>query len=372
MRDPRVTSLAQLLVGHSCDVHRGDNVLIDVIDTPDEFTTALIHAVHEAGGRPLAQLRSNVVERALRRVATPEQWELIADVEAFRMARVQCYINVRGAHNISELSDVPAAGQDLYQRTVWRRAHHQIRVPETRWVVTRWPNPSMAQLAGMSTHAFEDYFFDVCTLDYAKLETAMAPLAAMMERTRQVRLVGPGETDLTFSIEGIPAVPFAGRNNVPDGEVLTAPVRDSLEGVVAFNCPTIYRGSAHDNVRLTFRAGEVVDAQSNRSEALAALIGIDEGARYVGEFAIGVNPHCTRPIRDVLFDEKMAGSVHFALGKAYHFADNGNRSDIHWDLVLIQTPGFGGGEMWFDDRLVRKDGLFVVPELEGLNPENLM
>lgn len=372
MRDPRVTRLAELLVRHSCEVQRGDNVLIDAIDTPDVFTTALVHAVHEAGGRPLVQLRSRVVERALRQVANPEQWEVIADVEAFQMARMDCYIVVRGNHNISELSDVPAAGQDLYQRTVWRRAHHQIRVPKTRWVVTRWPHAGMAQLAGMSTQAFEDYFFDVCTLDYPKMHRAMAPLVQMLERTNRVHLRGPGDTDLTFSIEGIPAVPFAGRNNIPDGEVLTAPVRDSVEGVIHFNCPTIYRDSSHDYVRLTFREGRVVDAESSHTEALQRLLDIDGGARFVGEFAIGVNPHCHTPIRDVLFDEKIAGSVHLAMGKAYHFADNGNRSDIHWDLVLIQTPSFGGGQMWFDDRLVREHGHFVVPELEGLNPERLV
>jgi aminopeptidase len=372
MRDPRVTAFAELLVHHACDVQRGDNVLIEVIDAPVECTTALVHAVHAAGGQPLVELRSRAVERALHRNSTREQWEVTADVEAFQTSRVQCYIVIRGSHNITELADVPEASHRNYHQTVWRRVHREHRLPNTRWVVARWPSSSMAQLAGMSTHAFEDYFFDVCTVDYARLERAMQPLQELVARTDRVRLQGPGETELAFSISGIPAVPFAGRKNIPDGELLTAPVVDSVEGTIEFNCPTIYQGSAHDRVRLVFREGRAVEATSSNPDALRDTLGTDEGARRVGEFAIGVNPLCTRPIRDVLFDEKMAGSVHLALGNSYAFAFNGNRSDIHWDLVLLQTSGYGGGEMWFDDRLVRKDGHFVAPELEGLNPDRLL
>ncbi len=371
MHDPRVQKLADVLIHYACAVKPGENILIEAIDVPHEFTNALIRAAADAGARPLAMLKSNAINRQLMRVGTPEQWELIAKVEKLQMENVQCYIGARGSFNVSELSDVPADRQKLYEKTVWKTVHHDIRVKKTRWVVLRWPTPSMAQMAEMSTEEFEDFYFNVCTLDYAKMSRAMAPLKALMERTDRVRLLGPGDTDLSFSIKGIPAIPCDGHLNIPDGEVFTAPVRDSVNGVIHFNCPSIYRGTTHTDIRLVFRNGKVVEAASSATDKLNEVLDSDEGARYVGEFAIGVNPYCTRPMKDILFDEKIAGSIHFTPGACYDEASNGNQSDIHWDMVLRQDPAVGGGEIWFDDRLVRKDGRFVVAELEPLNPENL-
>jgi aminopeptidase len=284
---------------------------------------------------------------------------------------VQCYIGARGNPNVSETSDVPADKQKLYESTVWSRVHHDVRIKKTRWCVLRWPTPSMAQMAEMSTEAFEDFFFDVCILDYGKMARAMQPLKHLMEKTDRVRLKGPRDTDLSFSIKGIPAIPCDGKVNIPDGEVFTAPVRDSVNGVIRFNAPTIYRGTTHNDIRLEFKNGKIVEATSSASNKLNEVLDTDEGARYVGEFAIGVNPYCTKAMKDILFDEKIAGSIHFTPGACYDEASNGNKSKIHWDMVMLQTPEVGGGEIWFDDQLVRKDGKFVVPELEGLNPENL-
>jgi aminopeptidase len=238
--------------------------------------------------------------------------------------------------------------------------------------VLRWPTPSMAQMAEMSTSAFEDFYFNVCTLDYARMAKAMTPLVELMQKTDRVRLRGPRDTDLQFSIKGIPAIPCDGRVNIPDGEVFTAPVKLSVNGVIHFNCPTIYRGVTHNDIRLVFREGKIVEATSTSTDKLNEVLDADAGARYVGEFAIGFNPHCTKPMKDILFDEKIAGSIHFTPGACYDEASNGNKSDIHWDMVMRQTPESGGGEIYFDDRLVRKDGRFVVPELLGLNPENLV
>ncbi|MEP0844564.1 MAG: aminopeptidase [Phycisphaerae bacterium] len=371
MTDPRIDKLADLLVNYSCAVKPGDHLLIEAIDVPHEFTKALVRVAAAAGGRPLVLLKSNEINRALMLAGSQEGWDLIADVERCQMERVQCYIGARGNPNVSELSDVPADRQKLYESTVWKRVHQEIRVRKTRWVVLRWPSPSMAQMAEMSTEAFEDFYFNVCTLDYAKMSRAMQPLKSLMERTDQVRLKGPADTDLTFSIKGIPAVACDGRLNIPDGEVFTAPVRESVNGVIRFNAPTIYRGMTHNDIRLVFRNGRIVEATSTATEKLNEVLDADEGARYVGEFAIGFNPYCTRAMKDILFDEKIAGSIHFTPGACYDEASNGNKSDIHWDMVMLQTPEVGGGEIWFDGKLVRKDGRFVVPELAGLNPENL-
>ncbi len=266
---------------------------------------------------------------------------------------------------------MPADKQKIYERTVWKRVHTAVRIKQTRWCVLRWPSASMAQMAEMSTEAFEDFYFNVCTLDYRKMSRAMQPLQQYMQRTDKVRLKGPGDTDLSFSIKGIPAVCCDGKVNIPDGEVFTAPVRQSVNGVIHFNAPTIYRGTSHNDIRLVFKDGKIVEATSTASARLNEVLDADAGARYVGEFAIGFNPCCTRPMKDILFDEKIAGSIHFTPGNCYDEASNGNKSDIHWDMVMLQTPEAGGGEIWFDGTMVRKDGLFVVEELKGLNPENL-
>jgi aminopeptidase len=371
MTDPRVRKLADLLINYSCALKTGEKVLVEAIDIPHAFTKALVESATAAGGSALVLLKSNEINRALMLNGSDASWNTTADVERLQMESVQCYIGARGSPNVSELSDVPADKQKIYETTVWKRVHHDVRIKKTRWVVLRWPSPSMAQMAEMSTEAFEDFYFNVCTLDYAKMARAMQPLKQLMEKTDKVRLKGPADTDLTFSIKSIPAICCDGKVNIPDGEVFTAPVRDSVNGVIHFNCPTIYRGSTHNDIRLIFKSGKVVEATSTNTDKLNEVLNADEGARYVGEFAIGFNPYVTKPMKDILFDEKIAGSIHFTPGSCYDEASNGNKSSIHWDMVMRQDPQVGGGEIWFDDKLIRKDGRFVVKELEGLNPENL-
>jgi aminopeptidase len=236
--------------------------------------------------------------------------------------------------------------------------------------VLRWPDPGMAQLAGASTAAFEDFYFDVCNLDYAKMERAMTPLKKLMERTDRVRLVAR-DTDISFSIKGIKAIKCSGDRNIPDGEIYTAPIKNSVNGVITYNAPSIERGVRHENVRFEFADGKIVAESGSRPRELTDILNTDAGARYIGEFALGVNPFITKPMGDILFDEKISGSIHFTPGNAYTEADNGNRSAVHWDLVLIMTREYGGGEVWFDGRLIRKDGIFILTELECLNPDNL-
>jgi aminopeptidase len=234
----------------------------------------------------------------------------------------------------------------------------------------RYPNASMAQLANMSTSKFEDFYFNVCNLDYAKMSLAMDPLQQLMNRIDRVRIVSPG-TDISFSIKDIGSVKCCGKRNIPDGEVYTAPVRNSVNGIITYNTPSVHAGITFENISFRFENGKIVEASSNDSQRINEVLDTDEGARYIGEFSIGFNPHILKPMKDTLFDEKIDGSLHFTPGQAYEQADNGNRSAVHWDLVLIQRPEYGGGEIYFDDVLIRKDGRFVIPELEGLNPEHL-
>lgn len=362
--------LADVLVGYSCKVQKGERVLIDAIDIPAEMACALIDRVVEADGVPFCDIFQARVMRSFVMSATEEQMKLWAKRDLDFMKHMQAYIAVRGGHNITEMSDVPDDRMKTY-RSAMKPVTDQ-RVKHTKWVVLRWPTPSMAQLAGMSTEQFEDFFFDVCNLDYARMAKAEQILKERMERTDRVRLVGPADTNLEFSIKGIPAIPCVGDRNIPDGECFTAPVRDSVNGVIQFNAGTIYDGKPFDNIRLVFKDGKAVEATSSDTPALNEILDIDEGARYIGEFSLGFNPHINRAMRDILFDEKIAGSIHLALGQAYEEADNSNKSKNHWDMVMIQTPDHGGGEIYFDDELIRRDGRFVTEYLHPLNPENLV
>jgi aminopeptidase len=341
-------------------------VLVEAFDIPAEFTALLVRAIAEAGGIPLCLTKQNRVLRELYRHASEEQMRFWGEIERRQMEGVAAYVGVRGSHNATELADVPHEKMELYQRLLWQPVHTQVRVPRTRWVVLRWPTPSMAQQARMSTESFEDFYFDVCTVDYQAMAKAMAPLQERMQRTDRVRIVGPG-TDLRFSIKGIPAVGCAGERNIPDGEMFTSPVRGSVEGVLSVNTSSLYQGVVFEGIRLEFRQGRIVDARANHADRLNRILDSDDGARYIGEFSLAFNPRIREPMMDTLFDEKIAGSFHFTPGQAYDEADNGNRSQVHWDLVTIQRPEHGGGEIWFDGELVRKDGEFTARELKGLN-----
>jgi len=368
MTDPRFDVLAEGLMGFSTKLGKGERVLIDAFDAPPEMVIALIRAARSKGALPFVNLQSNVIVREMLLGAEEDQYRTLRDFEMARMKSMDAYVALRGSNNTTEFSDVSPERMQLAMKLLQPVVEQ--RVNKTKWVVLRWPTPAMAQMAGMSTEAFEELYFKVCTLDYSKMKPGMEALKSLMENSDQVQITGPG-TDLRFSIRGIPAIMCGGEHNIPDGEVFSCPVRDSVDGHVQFNAPTIYQGTAFDSVRLAFKHGKVVDATSNNTARLNAILDSDDGARYIGEFALGFNPYIQEPMRDILFDEKIAGSFHFTPGQAYERADNGNRSQVHWDLVCIQRPDYGGGEIYFDQKLIRKDGLFVPKELQALNPESL-
>jgi aminopeptidase len=367
--DPRFTQLADGLTGFSAALKKGERVLIDAFDVPDAMVIALVRSARSRGAMPFVQIHRARVTREMAIGAEEGQYESIAEVELARMRQMDAYIALRGSDNIFESADVPSARVQLVSRILKPVIDH--RVNKTKWVVLRWPTPAMAQQAGMSTEAFEDFYFKVCTLDYARMKPGMKALADLMTKTDQVHLVGPG-TDLRFSIKGIGAKECGGQFNIPDGEVFSCPVRDSVEGVVQYNAPTVYLGQSFDHIRLVFRKGRIVEATANNTPRLNQILDSDAGARYIGEFAIGFNPHIKEPMRDILFDEKIAGSFHFTPGQAYEDCGNGNKSQVHWDMVCIQRPEYGGGEIRFDGKLIRKDGLFVPKALHKLNPEYLL
>jgi len=371
MTDPRIEILARNLVNYSCEVKPGEKVLIETTGFELPLTKALIREIYKAGGIPFVTVKNEEIRRAILFGASEEQIKLMASFELARMKEMDAYIGIRAGDNSNELGDVPEEKMKLFHKLFVKPVHIEQRVEHTKWVILRYPNSSMAQMAEMPTEAFEDFYFKVCNLDYSKMSKAMDSLVKMMEKTDRVRIIGKG-TDLSFSIKGMPAIKCDGGRNIPDGEVYTAPLRTSVNGVISYNTPAKYQGFTYENITLEFKDGKIIKATANDTERINKVLDTDEGARYIGEFSIGVNPYIEKPMKDTLFDEKIKGSIHFTPGGCYDECNNGNKSAIHWDLVCIQRPEYGGGEIWFDDVLIRKDGVFVPEELKCLNPENLI
>ena len=374
MKDIRIEKLAYNLVNYSCRLKKGENVLIKVYGEGEErsLVMAIIQEVYKVGANPFVWNHDPQIMRELLKKCNEEQIKTWAESDLMLMKKMDAYIGVWGGNNNAENSLIKEENYKIYEKLYLDPVHMHQRVKNTKWVVLNYPTSSMAQQASMSTDEFEDFYFKVCNLDYSKMDKAMDNLVSLMNKTDKVKIIGEG-TNLEFSIKNIPAIKCAGIMNIPDGEVFTAPVRDSINGVLSYNTPSLYSdGFTYENIKLEFKNGKIVNASANDNERINKIFDTDEGARYIGEFAIGVNPYITKPMKDTLFDEKIMGSFHFTPGACYDEAPNGNKSTIHWDLVCIQTKEYGGGEMYFDDVLIRKDGVFVIDELKCLNPENLI
>jgi len=373
MHDPRNDKLAEIIVNHSLELKRGEKVLIQGTGFASEpLVRAIIRAAKSVGALPVYKIENQETLREWLIDADPEIMEIAAETDAYQMKMMDAYVGFTAPENALEYSDIPSETMRLYKEKYTGPVHMKIRLPDTRWVVLRYPTAAFAQSAEMSMEGFEDWFYRVCTVDYKKMGQAMDPLKLLMEQTDKVHILGPGETDLSFSIKDIPVIPCAGEMNLPDGEIYTAPVKDSVNGVIAYNTSSILDGFKYTDIRFRFENGRIVEATANDDKRINIVLNIDEGARFIGEFAIGVNPYVDHPVNSTLFDEKIRGSIHFTPGNSYDDAFNGNKSSLHWDIVLLQEEQNGGGEIWFDDVLIRKDGRFLLPELEGLNPENLV
>ncbi|MEW5993956.1 MAG: aminopeptidase [Candidatus Zixiibacteriota bacterium] len=373
MKDKRYEALAGLLIDYSVKLQPGEILYLEIKgkDTLD-LGKEIIRLATKKGATTFWYYNDESLQRHWVANANDGQFKTQADLHLELMKRADTYIGLRGSDNPFDLADIDSKQMDKMKTLFYKPVHLEERVKRTRWVVLRYPNNAMAQLAETSQEAFEDFYFQVCCADYPRMSKAQDKLKALMEATDKVQLKGPG-TDLAFSIKDIPAVKCDGTRNIPDGEVYTAPVRDSVNGTITFNTPSLYEGTVYNGISLTFENGKVVKATADSNEKkLNEILDTDEGARYVGEFAIGVNPFILKPMKDTLFDEKIAGSIHFTPGQCYDEAPNGNQSAIHWDMVLIQRPDYGGGEILFDGKLVRKDGQFTDPELErAFSAENL-
>ena len=367
--DERIKKLAHQVINYACRLQEGERILITYDgQSATPFAKQLVKEAYAAKGLPFVDIRDTSMSREIMMHCTEEQVKIMMESELLRMKEMDAYISIRAMEGRTEMADVPAENQAIYSRTMMPVQTE--RVNNTKWAVLRYPNGYMSQQANMSREAFEDFYFNVCTVDYDKMSKAMDALVELIEKTNHVHIIGPG-TDLEFSIEGMGAVKCDGKRNIPDGEVYTAPIRNSMNGTISYNTTAVGGGVRHENIVFEIKEGKIVNATSSNTAVLNRVLDTDEGARYFGEFSFGLNPYILTPMGDTLFDEKICGSFHLTPGQAYAACNNGNKSAIHWDLVNIQRPEYGGGEIWFDGKLIRKDGLFVIPELECLNPENL-
>lgn len=366
MSNSRERKLAKLLVDYSVELKKGEKCLINAVDVPTSMVEELVKAIYEAGGYPIVNVWSERLERAMVQDASKESLEAWADVDCYRMNQMDAFIGIRGIANVRETTTIQekvGLASMYYNNPV----HMKIRIPHTKWVVLRYPTEVFAMQANLSTREFEDYYYKVCTeVDYNKMNEVMLKAKKFLETVDKVRIVSPG-TDISFSVKGLPWIPCAGKMNIPDGEIYSAPVKNSVNGTISYNTKSTYHGHCFSNIVFKFKDGKIVEAHADNDELVNNVLNMDEGSRFVGEFALGCNPEVKFPIDNTLFDEKIAGSIHFTPGNSYDDCDNGNKSANHWDLVLIQTPEYGGGEIYMDDVLVRKDGVFVHPELTGLN-----
>jgi aminopeptidase len=370
MKDIRYAQLAEKLVNYSCALKPGEKLLLETVGIEEALAKEIIRAVYAAGGQPFINIQNERLQKewlmgggGISVAALKDQ----ARWDAGRMAEMDAYIGLRIKDNLYDMSAIPGEVNTRYSKHYLKPVHFDLRVPQTKWVVLRYPNPSMAQEANMSTEDFEDFYFEVCNFDYARLSKAMDPLIELLRGADKVEIKGP-EVDLRVSIKGIGAVKCDGRCNIPDGEVYSAPVRESLEGWIKFNTPSPYQGKVYQDVELSFNKGRIVKATAARGFDVEAIFDTDEGARYIGEFAFGLHPAILKPMKDILFDEKICGSFHLTPGNCYDEADNGNKSSIHWDLVYIMRQDYGGGEIYVDGQLIQKNGLFIPPALQALNP----
>ncbi|UCC43064.1 MAG: aminopeptidase [Candidatus Zixiibacteriota bacterium] len=373
MKDKRNEILARQLLEYSTKVKSGETLYLEIKGKDTlELGKQVIRLATQMGVVLFWYYSDESLLRHWIANASDDQFRKQADLHLHLMKKADAYISLRGSDNPFDLADIDTAILDKFNTLFYKPVHLEERVKRTRWVVLRYPNNAMAQLAETSQETFEDFYYDVCCADYAKMSKAQDKLVALMEATDKVQIKSPG-TDLTFSIKDIPIVKCDGLRNIPDGEVYTAPVRESANGTITFNTPSLEQGTVYTNISLTFEKGKIIKATCDGDEAkLNKILDTDEGGRYVGEFAIGVNPFILKPMKDTLFDEKIAGSFHFTPGQCYEEAPNGNDSSIHWDLVQIQRPDYGGGEIWFDGKLIRKDGVFTDADLEKqFSKENL-
>ncbi len=361
----RIEKLAKIIVEHSLKVMENDRVLISYQGVESiPLVKSIVREVLNKKAVVETDYQNQDINEIIRNNLTDNIIQNKVNKMKYEVENYDCFVKI--CYCKSDYYDKYMNKEMKNKLLEGLMPYKEIQVNKRRWVLLNYPSIVDSFKAHMTPEEFYNFSLSAMTVDYAKMYQDTLPLKKLMEKTDKVRIVAPN-TDITFSIKGQPAIICAGEANIPDGECFTAPIRNSVNGIITYNVPSPYHGEIFENVSFTFKDGKIVQANSNNNKKLKEILETDEGARYIGEFSLGFNPIIKEPMGDILFDEKIAGSLHFTPGCCYDECPNGNKSNIHWDLVLIERPEYGGGDVYFDDVLIRHDGLFVLPELENLN-----
>jgi aminopeptidase len=367
--DYSLEKLAKKIINYSLNLQSNERVLISYSTLADiDLLKCLIKEILLVKSIPYVAFNHPTISYLLVEGTTDERIKLLKDLADQDVYNYDAFINVRYNYNDYEGKDVDK--NILAKIGSKLKESHDIRINQKKWVLLNYPSLIDSFKAKMSTSDYRNFALEVMNVDYNEMNKKIEPLKRLMEQTDKVRITGKN-TDITFSIKGMPIIPCVGDKNIPDGEIYVAPIKDSVNGIITYNTPSPYQGNIYNNVSLTFKDGQIVTATADNDVGdLNKIFNIDEGSRYIGEFSLGLNPKILHPIGDILYDEKIIGSLHFTPGAAYKDSYNGNDSSIHWDMVLIQREEYGGGDIYFDDLLIRHNGMFVLEELKELNYNN--
>jgi aminopeptidase len=359
-------SLAMQLLHGSVALKTGENILIQLAGLNGiGLVRELAQEARRIGAHPFFEIQDTDVSRILLESGDDAYWANQREVDGLPlMNQMHAFIGIRAGQNIYETSQVAKSANKAYAEQFLHPVHFERRVKHTRWCILRYPSEAFAMNAKMPTARFTEFYYKACLLDYGRLREAMKPLEEILRAGREIRLKGEG-TDIRFGIEGQNWISCHGTHNIPDGELFSSPILDSVNGTIAY-APSVYQGKPFERVTLHVKDGVVEDYDASDKAGLRDILDTDEGARRFGEFSFGTNPVIDAPMYDILFDEKIWGSNHLTLGQDYEEAANGNRSAIHWDLVCI------GADVELDGTLIRKGREFVHPALTGLNPSALL
>ena len=353
--------LVNTIVDYSLEVKKDEKVLITTYPEAKDLNLKLVAKIIDVGAIPVVKLLDSEIDSLIMEKSQDNRVSLLAKLAEEEVTNYDCFIKIRYLLNDYETKDTNKhLLKKIGDATI---ASDDVRINNRRWVLLNYPTTLDAYKNKTSNRKHYEYALAAMTFDYAKMKDDMQSLKELMEKTDKVRIVAKN-TDLTFSIKDIPVVPCVGKSNLPDGEIYTAPVKDSVEGYITYNTPCPYQGNVYHDVRLEFSKGQIVNCTCQEDViSLKEIFDTDQGARYIGEFSLGLNPLIKKPMGDILYDEKIIGSIHFTPGRAYKDAFNGNISSIHWDMVLLEP------DIYFDDVLIRKKGKFVIEQLKRLNYE---
>jgi aminopeptidase len=356
MPDPRVKRLAKILVGHSLGVKRGETVLIaSSSELAKPLVLEVFREVLVAGGHPLTGIAFEEMLGIFFRTASRAQLLNLPRTKLYEAKAIDCLVNIMAPINRKALSSVDPRKMGTRMKAL--RPIQKTIVNKKRWILTNYPTNALAQEADMSLTEYEDFLYRATNIDWQKVKRREMKLKRVLDRGRKVRIVGR-DTDLVIGIRGRRSIPCFGERNMPDGEVFLSPVENTAEGHIYYEMPAIYQGREVTGIRLRFKKGKVIEARADKNERfLLDMLETDRGARYLGELGVGVNYGIKNFSKDILFDEKIGGTVHLAVGASYEEAQGKNKSAIHWDMIKDLRKG---GALYVDGRQIQRNGKFLI------------